>query len=262
MNITTIIGIVSGNIVFFATVILSLGGLNGFFDANSALIVIGGSISAIIACLPPRHLKGILSALKQKILFSPKKTDYPKLIEEIVALAVGRKKGDAAFDSALNSITNPFLKDAGSVLFWTKAEVSMEEFRDLLETRAVTYYEYTQAQSNSFKILAKFPPAFGMMGTVLGLIALLASLGGADAKDKIGPAMAVALVTTLYGIAINNLLVVPCQENLAATGEEELRSYRICIEGIILIQQKKPTKYIEEKVRSFLLPSERGDDKK
>ena len=73
-----------------------------------------------------------------------------------------------------------------------------------------------------FKTMAKFPPAFGMMGTVLGLIALLQSLGNPDAKSQIGPAMAIALVTTLYGIAINNLAIIPMGESLTkATASDQ-----------------------------------------
>ena len=142
-------------------------------------------------------------------------------------------------------------------MFWTDAEVSAAEFRDLLETKGKTFFEDTFTASKFFKTVAKFPPAFGMMGTVLGLIALLQSLGDPNAKSQIGPAMAVALVTTLYGIAINNIFVIPISENIAKHSQDDLKAYQIVIEGVMLIQQKKPTKYIEEKLLSFIMPEER-----
>ena len=100
-----------------------------------------------------------------------------------------------------------------------------------------------------------------MMGTVLGLIALLQSLGSPDAKSQIGPSMAVALITTLYGIAINNVAILPMGEALAKANKDQILDFQMIIEGIMLIQQKKPTKYIEEKLNAFLLPEQRGGKK-
>lgn len=257
MNIPSLLGLVSTNVIFFLSVILALGGLSGFIDRNSILIVVGGSLSAILVSIPISEIKGAFKATK-KWLFQNKKIEQAQLVQEIVGLAQSKRQGDAAFDQAAKNLTDPFLKDAASILFWADAEVSADEFRDLLETRSMTFYSANLGYSKFYKLASKFPPAFGMMGTVLGLIALLASLGGEGAKEKIGPAMAIALVTTLYGIAINNLFLIPVGESMEKFAKLDITNHNMTIEGLMLIQQKKPTKYIEEKLVSFLLPEERS----
>ncbi len=108
----------------------------------------------------------------------------------------------------------------------------------------------------TFRTLSKFPPAFGLMGTTLGMIALLQGLGEDGAADKIGPSMAIALITTLYGLAVSNFILIPIAENLAKQAQEDLTMRLMIVEGIMLIQEGEPTKYIEESIKSYLLPSE------
>jgi chemotaxis protein MotA len=255
MNFSSIFGLMSSNAVFFASVFITLGGLSGFMDGPSALIVIGGSISAGIVCVPFKSLKSTIRITINKV-FKNSTPDYNQIISDTLALAVARKKGDSIFDQTRNTVKDPFLKDASGLLFWAEAEITEDEFLDLLEQKALTYTTATKDNGKVFKTLAKFPPAFGMMGTVLGLIALLQSLGNPDAKSQIGPAMAIALVTTLYGIAVNNLFIIPLGERLAKSSSEDDKAYRVAIEGLLLILQNKPTRYIEEKLRSFLMPDE------
>jgi chemotaxis protein MotA len=109
-----------------------------------------------------------------------------------------------------------------------------------------------------FKTLAKFPPAFGLMGTTIGMIALMQSLNGADAKNSIGPSMAIALVATLYGLVLTNFILLPIAENLSEQTQDDFLARSIVVEGVMLIQAEKPTKFIEEKLKSFLLPNQRG----
>lgn len=256
MNLASLLGIVSANVVFVISIILALGGFSSFIDRNSIIIVVGGTLSAMIVCIPISDLKGAVKATK-RWMFQNKRVEQAKLLEEVINLAKAKRQGDSAFDQLVKQISDPFLKDASSLLFWADAEVSAEEFRDLLETRSATFFTNNLNYSKVYKLLTKFPPAFGMMGTVLGLIALLQSLGGEGAKEKIGPAMAIALVTTLYGIAINNLFLIPVGESMERMAKKDIVSHNMTIEGLMLIQQKKPTKYIIEKLSSFLLPEDR-----
>ena len=130
--------------------------------------------------------------------------------------------------------------------------------RSLLETRVETHFERYMVEADIFRAISKFPPAFGLMGTTLGMIALLQALGRSDAKNLIGPSMAIALVATLYGIVLSNFVFIPIAENLTQQTREDLIARRIVVEGIMLIAADKPTQFVEEKVKSFLLPSERG----
>lgn len=257
MNTTVLFGLISVNVVFLASMIIALGGVGAFIDPPSALIVFGGTISATLISVPLNQLKSLMAAIKSKILFN-EKIKYIETIDQIISIAKAQKKGASAFDQAKNGVSNEFLRDAAGVLFWAEAEISEAEFRDLLDARAATHFKATHRHSKAFRVISKFPPSFGMMGTIVGLVALLQSLGDPDAKSKIGPAMAVALITTLYGIALNNLFVIPVSENLNKRGEEELLNYTLIVEGIVLIQQNKPTKYIEEKLNSYLMPELRS----
>ena len=108
-----------------------------------------------------------------------------------------------------------------------------------------------------FNTLAKFPPAFGLLGAVVGMIALMQSLGGADAIKGVGPAMAVALVATMYGIAFANFILIPLGENLAKHNRTDKTVRSMVIDGIKLIRLKKHPLLVEENIKSYLLPSER-----
>ena len=106
--------------------------------------------------------------------------------------------------------------------------------------------------------LQKFPPAFGLLGTTLGMIALMQSLGP-GMESNIGGAMAVALVATLYGVASANFIFIPIAENLTEQTEEDQIARRIIVEGVMMIYHGFPPDFIKENARSFLLPKERGD---
>ena len=113
-----------------------------------------------------------------------------------------------------------------------------------------------------FRAMGKYPPAMGLMGAVLGMIALLAGLGKAGSEKSIGPSMSIALVATLYGIALANLIIIPIGENLTEAAKEQLRKNVIISEGIRLIATKVNPIILAEELNSFLLPSERVDWKK
>jgi len=257
MNFSSFIGFAMAGTVFIAALMTSTKNYMVFLDTHAMLIVIGGTISASCICFPIGKVLGMIKVFMRRILGGGKR-DFLALIDEIVALAAANRRGKQAFEGAVNKVKDPFLKDAAQVLFWLDAEVSKEELRDLLETRAETVYERYSSEANIFRIMSKFPPAFGLLGTSLGMISLLQGLGSSDAKNNIGPSMSIALVATLYGIVAANFVFIPIAENLTQQTKEDLISRRIVVEGVMLIADDKPTQYVEEKVKSFLLPGERG----
>lgn len=256
MNKSLILGNVMTVCIFMLTAFLSFGSLFALYDQNSVIIVFGGTFGALIFSFKFSEIKKALKDVK-KTAFSVEVINKPAVINQVINLAKAKRKNDQAFDAEVKKVQEPFLRDAASLLFWTAAEVSADDFRELLETRANTYHEDSMESTKLIKTLTKFPPAFGMMGTVMGLIAMMTGLSDPNAKALIGPAMAVALMTTLYGIALNNLLFVPLAEHMLKRNEEKLVVYDIIIEGIMLIQAKRPTKYIEEKLLSFLTIDQR-----
>lgn len=257
MNFSTMIGFILSVTVFSAALMTSAKDFRIFLDQHAILIVVGGTMAASTICFPISKMFGLIKVFFRRIL-GKSKHNYAALIEEIVALSQASRRGRPAFEASISKIGDLFLKDAAQVLFWLDAEVSHDDLRELLETRAETHYERYIEESDIFRVMSKFPPAFGLLGTTLGMIALLQSLGGPAGKNNIGPAMSIALVATLYGIGMANFVFIPIAENLAQQTKEDLVARRMVVEGIMLIASDKPTQFVEEKVKSFLLPGERA----
>ncbi len=256
MNFTTALGFITASAVFMATAIMSLKDLKVLLDAHAAVIVIGGTIAVTLISFPASRIFTLLKVFFKR-MFGANKQNYLGIIDEIITLSKAYRKGFSAFEAAIKEIKHPFLRDGASVLFWVQSDVSPDALRDLLETRVKTHYKLYMDEAKVFKTLSKFPPALGLMGTSVGMITLLQSLGGADSQNQVGPAMAIALVATLYGLVFANFIFIPIGENLTAQTQEDLIARSIVVEGIMLIQAQMPTKFIEEKVKSYLLPSQR-----
>ena len=225
-------------------------------DYRSVLVVIGGTVSASLICFPIKEILVLLKVFVRN-LFKEERYNYAEIIDDVILLSKANKEGPKKFESAIGSTRDVFLKEGAGLLYWVSSDVTITELRDLLETRAATIYKDYDYQAKYFKTMSKFPPAFGLLGTTLGMIALLQSLGNNIDISSIGPSMAVALITTFYGVALANFLLIPIGESLGRANHKQMNYRSLVIESLILIALSKPTKYVEEKARSFLLPSER-----
>ena len=254
MNFGTLVGFLASLSVFVISVIMSFSNASVILDVHAALIVIGGTIAVGLVCFPIQQITSLLKVFLRRIL-GRNKRDQVALIKEIVRLSEAYRKGKKQFQSTLTTLQDPFLRGAAEVLFWLEAEVSREELHTLLTTRVKTQLSLQLDEAKIFRTMSKFPPAFGLMGTTMGMIALLQSLGNANAKNMIGPSMSIALVATLYGLVLTNFIFVPIAENLTKQSKEDMVFKTIVVEGIMLIADNKPTKYVEEKMKSFLLPA-------
>lgn len=226
-------------------------------DLKSFLIVLGGTMGVGFVCFPAARIFKLLKVFFSRV-FGKRKANYESLVNQIVALSKAWRKGGQAYENAISETQNLFLKDGAESLYWLESDVSGEEIRDLLESRAKTFFDEYMEEAKVFKVIGKFPPAFGLMGTTLGLIALLQSIGKEGGVETLGPSMAVALITTLYGLFLANFIFVPIAENLEQQTHEDAVLRVMCVEGLMMIQEGKPTKYVEEKVKAFLLPSVRN----
>lgn len=259
MNLSTLIGFFLSFAIFVAAIAYSLEDVSGFMDAMSLLIVIGGTAATALVCFNLKRLMTLFGVFVRRMLGLNKK-DYIHIINELCDLNDMFHRNKREYETKLGTIDDPFLKEAASVLFWLEAEIDEEQLEDLLVQKADTFLVRYNDEANVFRTLSKFPPAFGMIGTVLGMIAVLQTLGDANAKDKIGPAMSIALITTLYGVAISNMVFVPIAENLTQQSKEDDSYRRLIVEGILMISADLPTLFVREKLKSFLLPSEREED--
>lgn len=256
MSFYRLFGFIAALSVFVLSVGLTLGTFSILFDLHALLLVIGGTISVAIISFPVEQIFALIRVFLRRV-FRRSQSNYMDVIKQVVDLAAARRKGPRAFEAAIAQTADLFLKDGVSILTWLESDVNDDEFKDILDTRVATHYRQYINESKIFRTLAKFPPAFGLLGTTLGMIALLKNLGSPDAIKGIGPSMSVALVATLYGIAISNFIFMPIAENLQRQTEDDHLRRAIVIEGVMLIKANRSTVFIEEKLKSYLLPKQK-----
>lgn len=250
MDISTTVGLVLG-LVFVIISILLNGRISLFFDLPSVMIVVGGSISALLIAYPlPKFLEGLKTV---KHAFSNVELDATGLIQQINELALAaRKEGLLALEEMAQKMDDPFLKK-GILLIVDGTDPEL--VRSIMETE-LTFIESRHKDNQGFwSTFAEFGPAWGMIGTLIGLIAMLDSL---DDPSTIGPKMGVALITTLYGSMIANFFATPVANKLKVRSNDELLLKQVMIEGLLSIQAGENPRVIEEKLKAFLSPSVRN----
>lgn len=225
-----------------------------FLDPHGILVVIGGTIAAGLLCFPFRFYFRILKVFFNKFI-GHYNTRWEVVIGELVDLAHGMRDDPNYLKSKIKTLKTPFLKDAAELM--VQGGMSDEVLDQILLKRAATHSKRYDYDVGVIKTLAKFPPAFGLLGTTLGMISLLQNLGGKDAQKMLGPAMAVGLVATFYGIVGANLILIPISENLAQLNKEDETVRTIVIDGLRQIRRKEHPKIVEEQLKSYLLPHER-----
>ena len=230
-----------------------------FVDYHGALIVLGGSIAATAISFQLDRVFNMLKTFWNRTLKGGR-VEYRSTIKELMTLADAYLSERPDIRDMVEQSSDDFLKEAMTVLLDDIAE-DEEELMAILNSRVNTIYQRYSDDAAKFRAMGKYPPAMGLMGAVLGMIALLGSLGKPGAEKGIGPAMSVALVATLYGIAMANLIVIPIGENLAESAKELRTKNSIIAEGVRLIAQRKNPLILAERLNSFLLPSERIDYK-
>ncbi|MBR3769752.1 MAG: MotA/TolQ/ExbB proton channel family protein, partial [Lachnospiraceae bacterium] len=175
-------------------------------------------------------------------------------IKNIIDLAnVARKEGLLALEEAANNIEDPFLKK-GVMLVVDGTDPEL--VRAIMETELVSTDGRHRTKISFWENIATMGPAWGMIGTLVGLINMLQNM---DDPNSIGPAMAVALITTLYGSLLANWIATPVATKLKTKNDEEMQLKEIMIEGLLSIQAGENPRVIEEKLKSFLSPQDRGN---
>lgn len=255
MNIFSIIGLLISISVLLVGLRLASDDLKMFVDFPSLFIVMGGTFAATAISFNLNRVFFLVKIFFRRILFG-KQFKYSNVIKEVMKITESHRKGES-LDSLIGSIKDPFLKEC--VELYNEGILEVDHFLDVCENRAEKMMINYTEESRKIKAIGKFPPAFGMMGTTIGMIVLLANLGGEDALKMIGPAMGVCLITTLYGVAFANLIVVPVAENLMDNSKEVYLKNQIIVEGMKLFVAKTNPIVVGIELNSFLTPSERVD---
>ncbi|MBO9666182.1 MAG: MotA/TolQ/ExbB proton channel family protein [Bdellovibrio sp.] len=258
MNLSALLGLMMAFTVLIGAMVTSTDKAKVFLDTHAFVIVIGGTIAASLLSFSAKKLLALIKVFFKRAL--GKNDDINVAITEMVDLAKGYRENDSYLRDKVATIKTPFLKEVISMS--VEGAVDPEQMDKILVKRAHNMNHRYEEDAEIFKALAKFPPAFGLLGAVIGIISLMQNMGGADAAQKMGPSMAIALVATMYGIAVANFIFLPLGENLAKVNRMDNIIRMMVIDGFKLIRDKKHPIVVEESIKSYLLPSERGTTKK
>ncbi len=248
MDIATVIGLVFGSVILVAAV-LSGGSLMLFVNLPSVLIVAGGTIATALIRF---SMGDVINSLKVAMnAFLTRMVVPRRIIEEIVNLAnIARKNGLIVLEQ--QPIEDPFLKKA--IMYCVDGH-DAEFIEDILRKEVSLTVERHEVGQGVFKSMGDAAPAFGMIGTLVGLVQMLANMSD---PSSIGPSMAVALLTTLYGAVIANLFMLPIADKLALRSQEEERNRNLIIQGVLGILKGLNPRVMEEFLETYLPPKDRG----
>lgn len=256
MDIASIIGMVAGFVLMIFGMTFNGSGfdfsaLKNFIDIPSVLITFGGAFTCVLVMEEdiPAYVNKLSSF---KLVLNPLKSSEVELISQIINLSnVARKEGLLALEEIANGLEDEFLKKG---LLLIVDGTDPELVRSILETELTCIEGRHSDVAGFWEKLGSMGPAWGMIGTLIGLVNMLQNMSD---PSTIGPSMAVALITTLYGSVLANWVCTPVMTKLKAKSSKEIMMKEVLVEGILSIQAGENPRVIEEKLKSFLAPKVR-----
>ena len=253
MDIGTIVGSMAGVLLILCAVVFGgTEGLAPFLSLSALLIVFGGSAAAVLISFP---IKSILKSLDSvKKCFAHPTTHPQGIIDQIVFIAESaRREGLLAQERRLDKIHDPFLAEALHLIVDGLPPAMVEN----ILCSEIEAMQHRHQQGRSIVLhCGRYAPAFGMIGTLIGLVLMLTNL---DA-ETVGPGMAIAILTTLYGVAAANLFFIPIAEKQKQLHEAEMQINAMIVRGVLSIQAGEHPRIIQLKLQTFLPPEERPND--
>ncbi|MDY2700646.1 MAG: MotA/TolQ/ExbB proton channel family protein [Lachnospiraceae bacterium] len=221
-----------------------------YIDVPSAIITFGGSFFSVMASYSMADFLGGLKSFT--LIFKAPSADVKAMIQKIIDLSnVARKEGLLSLEEAAGDLEDEFMKK-GILLIVDGTDPDL--VRGIMETELVSTEDRHKNKISFWDTLGSMGPAWGMIGTLIGLVNMLYEM---DDPSSIGPSMAVALITTLYGSLLANWICAPVAAKLKANNSTEIMIKEIMIEGLLSIQAGENPRVIEEKLKSFLAPGDR-----
>ena len=252
MDIASLVGVVLCFAMLIYGIISSAGmaGFGQYLDLPSFIITLGGSVFATLASV---SLSNFIGGLKSFLLiFKSPDLNTVEMIQKIIEISnVARKEGLLSLEEAAADMDEPFLKK-GILLIVDGTDPDL--VRAIMETELVSIEGRHKTNVGFWETWASMGPAWGMIGTLVGLVNMLYHM---DDVANLGPAMAVALITTLYGSLLANWICTPVASKLKADNDSEMMMKEVMIEGLLSIQAGENPRVIEEKLKSFLAPKDR-----
>lgn len=254
MDLASIIGLVVCIILVVWGIISGdkgVAALGDFMDFQSAMITFGGSFCCILAST---SISGFVNGLKSfALILKVPSLDMPTIIKKIIDLSnVARKEGLLSLEEAAGDLDDPFLKK-GILLIVDGTDPEL--VRGIMETELVNIDGRHKEKIGFWENVGSMGPAWGMIGTLVGLVNMLQNMND---PGSIGPSMAVALITTLYGSLLANWICAPVAFKLKENNAAEMMVKEIMIEGLLSIQAGENPRVIEEKLKSFIAPKDRA----
>lgn len=250
MDISTTIGFLLAVFLIVGSMLMGKAPLSSYWDLPSALVVIGGAGAAAMMCFPLKSMLGSPKVLLKCVL--NKATDLNELVAQLVALAeTARRDGLLALEGKIKDISNPMVRAGIQMAVDGSTPEAVEEvLRTEVGSRSMRHKEGKAIMDQ----MGRFAPAYGMIGTLMGLIMMLSDMSD---PSGIGAGMAVALITTLYGAIMANVIFQPFAEKLALLSKQEFVSAEIAIRGVLAIQSGESPRAIDQKLKTFIPPKQR-----
>ena len=258
-DLGTLIGLFAGITIIIIGILQSGGKLFWFFSFNSILIVVGGTLAATMVNLPLKAVKNIFNILKN--VFKGEDYDYVGIINEIVEKAQkARKDGLLSLEADLPNMREGFFKNGIELAINERESSRLRTFLNLEMNNIASRHI---AGQELFLYMGSYAPAFGMLGTVLGLIVMMNNFAGSgeevsasyDVSEKFAQllsGMGLALITTFYGVFMANMIFLPIGGKLKRKSENEMMLKNIVVEGIISIHAREHPLLIKEKLMTFV----------
>lgn len=252
MDLASIIGLVVGS-GFLLYGMMSGGGVSQlllFWNVPSVMIVMGGCIAALMVNFPMSNVVSTAKIVKH--VFKSKVSDPSQMIGTMVSFAEkARREGLLALEDEVSRLDDKLMKKGIQLVI---DGTEPDQVRNILEIELSFIEDRHRLGKEIFDALGMYAPAFGMIGTLIGLIQMLANL---DDPSTIGASMAVALITTLYGSVLANLIFIPMAGKLAVRSNDEMLFLQVMVEGIVSIQNGENPRIVQEKLASFFAPKAR-----
>lgn len=247
MDIATVVGVILSLGLIIASIVTGGGVITAFIDPASVMVVIGGVIAAVLISFPLKNFLSVFGVIRKA--FSHKLEPVPDIVQQIVSLAeTARKDGLLALEGRVGEIENPFIALAVQMAVdGTRPEVMEDILRTELDAVATRHRDGKALLDQA----GRFAPAFGLIGTLIGLIIML---GDMSDPSKIGAGVAVALLATLYGAIVSNAVFLPLAEKLGFINKQELLAMEIIVRGIMAVQAGENPRIIRQKLNTFVPP--------
>ncbi len=255
MDIATPAGVLAGLVLIALAIVMGGGvsGISSFMNIPSVLIVLGGTVAATLVRYPLGRVFGVVGIAMKTIFF---KLSTPQVeVQRMVQFAkIARKEGLLALENELDGVKDNFLAKSIQLLV---DGTDSDNLRTILEREIENVRHRHAIGKGMLESMGAVAPAFGMMGTLIGLVLMLKNL---EDPTQIGIGMATALITTFYGILLANLVCLPMGGKLELRSKEETLLKELTLDGIVAIQAGDNPNIVEEKLKIYLAPSQRKEN--